>query len=191
MAFRLRVLFLVTLFSSLVASYAAAAGNRLPSRSDLIVWGEVSSGFQFQVDEKRSRVWVVKRDAVYVYDVGSKNLIRRISLPGWVIVAPPHNCGPGLALLPSGEVLVTTDTLPIIWKIQPETFAVRRYDLFLDADNDKEVGFSALAYRAEGPQLVGFSGQLGSFWQIDLRSRRAHKLHTALPVYGACAHLVY
>jgi hypothetical protein len=191
MAPRFRIISLVAILLSFVSSGAAATGKEPPSRSQLMKWDEVSSGFRFQLDEKRGRVWVAKQDAIYVYDTGKRSLVRRIGLSGWMFVAAPYNCGPDLALLPSGNVLVTSDILPIIWKIHPETFAVRRYELQLDADNGKDVGFSALAYRGEAQQLIGYSGQLGSFWQIDLRSLRAYKLHTSSPAYGACAHPAY
>ena len=54
-------------------------------------------------------------------------------------VDPAYACQAALALGPKGEALVTSNILPTVWKIDPETLAVSEYALVLDADQDKDM----------------------------------------------------
>ncbi len=60
--------------------------------------------------------------------------------------ASTYACAPDIAIGPRGEVVVTSNVLPVLWKIDPDTLAVSVHRLQLDADHDKDVGFSGLAY---------------------------------------------
>ena len=102
---------------------------------------------RYRIDPERSRVWLLAREGVFVYDLSRPERVS-VPLPGWLSVDAPYSCPPDLALGPKGEALITSNTLPTLWRIDPESLAVTVHPLLLDADTDKDVGFSALAYSA-------------------------------------------
>ena len=55
-----------------------------------------------------------------------------------------------LALGPSGEAVVTSNAVHFLWRIEPQTLAVSVHELSFDSDTDREVGFVAIAYSADG-----------------------------------------
>jgi uncharacterized protein YjiK len=82
---------------------------------------------------------------------------------------------------------VTSNVLPVLWKIDPQTLAVTVHPLQLDADIDKDVGFSGLAYSARDGAYFAVSELHGTLWRIDLPLRRAQKIALSEPVRGACS----
>jgi hypothetical protein len=144
-----------------------------------------------QADAARNRLWVLHGDGVYVYGVTTRRQIGRIALPigrialpDWMFVRDPFNCAPDLALDPSGATIVSSNVRAVLWRLDPERFEVRRHELALDADRDKDVGFTGLAY-AEGV-LFGVDAIQGSLWKIDLAEAKAQKLVLSSPLRGAC-----
>lgn len=128
-----------------------------------------------QVDAARGRIWSLTRDGVSLRPIApSKQAV--VPLPGWHWAGAPYSSEPALAIGPKGEVIVTSDIAPVLWRIDPETLAVSVHPLALDADTDKDVGFSALAYSREHDAFVGVSGPQGSVWIIDRPLSRARKL---------------
>lgn len=85
-----------------------------------------------------------------------------------------------IPLGPDGEAVVTSNVVPVLWRIDPETLAVSMHELALDADQDKNVGFSSLVYSAEHGAFFAMSDAQGSMWQIDRLLRNGRKL--PLPV---------
>ncbi|MBI3370998.1 MAG: hypothetical protein HY017_04460 [Betaproteobacteria bacterium] len=154
------------------ANSAPTARARVPTPQ----WQETLPAPRFQVDDRRNRVWVLNHDAVYVYDIPERILVKRIELPDWTVAGQGYSCAPGLALAPSGAAFVTSNVLPTIWEIDPQSLVVRQHRLALDADNDKDVGFTSLAYTRDGRQLLGVSSSLGSLWRIDLAAGKAYKV---------------
>jgi len=153
-------------------------------------WEETLPALRIQVDARRNRVWVLNHDAIYLYDIPTRRLIKRIELPDWSFVGEVYSCAPDLALAPSGAALVTSNVAPTIWEIDPQTLAPRQHRLSLDADNDKDVGFTGLAFGPGGRDLFGVSSSLGSAWRIDLGAGKAHKVRLSAPIHGACGLVV-
>ncbi|TAK80322.1 MAG: hypothetical protein EPO20_29065 [Betaproteobacteria bacterium] len=141
---------------------------------------------RYRVDPARNRVWVLTLEGVALYDVkGSKRVA--IPLPQWVAVGNAYGCMPDLALGPGGDAVVTSNVVPTLWKIDAETLAVTVHPLALDADTDKDVGFSALTYSAEQGAFFALSYAHGSLWRIDRQLERAQKIELSEPIRGACA----
>lgn len=140
---------------------------------------------RLQVDAQRNRVWVLNADAVYLYDIATRRLIRRVELPGWIMANDIAICAPDLALTPAGGALVTSNVMPNIWEIDAQSLTVRERNIVLDADTDKDVGFTGLAWSRDGRALYGVSALHGSAWRIELAGR-ARKLRLTAPIRGAC-----
>jgi hypothetical protein len=109
-----------------------------------------------------------------------------VRLAGWTWVAEQWSCMPDLALGPRGEALVTSNILPVLWKIDPDTLAVTEHPLALDADTDKDVGFTGLTYSAEHDAYFAVSGVHGSLWRIDAELKRGEKIALSMPIHNAC-----
>src|SRR2546423_3203031 len=137
-------------------------------------------------DSARNRVWTLTRDGVVARDAASGKTLAVIALPGWIWAGPPSRCFPDLALGPRGEAVIPSDVLPVVWRIDAETLAVTRHELVLDADSDKDIGFSALAYSPRHDAFFATSAVYGSLWRIDPLLRRAQKIPLSEAVVGAC-----
>jgi hypothetical protein len=109
-----------------------------------------------------------------------------LTLPGWQWVGAPYSCLPDLALGPKGEAVISSNIVPTLWRIDPETLAVSVHPLTLDTDTDKDVGFSGLAYSARDAAFFAVSGVHGSLWRIDPLLRRAQKVALSAPIHKAC-----
>ena len=128
---------------------------------------------QFQKDPARSRDWVLTADGVTVLDLDSRRKVAQIPLPGWIWAGAPRGCTPALALGPKGEVLVSSDVLPVPWRIDPDTLAVSKHDVRLDDDSGKDIGFSGLAYSAQRSAYIAVACGQGSVWRVDLSLEKA------------------
>ena len=71
---------------------------------------------------------------------------------------------------------MTSNVLPVLWKIDPTTLAVSVHRVELDADTDKDVGFSGLVYSERNGAYFAVSELHGSLWRIDPLLRRAQKV---------------
>jgi hypothetical protein len=128
-----------------------------------------------QVDAARGRIWSLTRDGASLRPAAAAQRAV-VALPGWHWAGAPYSVEPALAIGPGGEVIITSDVAPVLWRIDPATLAVSVHALALDADTDKDVGFSALAYSREHDAFVGISGAQGSVWIIDRALARARKV---------------
>ena len=120
--------------------------------------------------------WRLSKEGVQVFDSLGKAQKLTIALPGWVWASQPYACPPDLAVGPRGEVLVTSNVLPVLWRIDPKTFQVTVHRLALDADNDKDVGFSKIFYSAGEDAYIAVSAAHGSAWRIDPMLRAGQKV---------------
>jgi len=136
---------------------------------------------RYGVDASRHRVWFLTRDGVSLYDVTKSEKIA-VPLPDWMWVDAPYGSLPDLALGPRGEAIVTSNVVPTLWRIDPETLAVSVHPLLLDSDTDKEVGFSGLVYSPEHEAFFAVSDAHGSLWRIDPPLGRAQKIWLSAPV---------
>jgi hypothetical protein len=131
------------------------------------------------------RSWVIEAGSLFLNESGKPR--RAIELPGWHWAGELYACAPAIAVGPRGEVVVTSNVLPVLWKIDPQTLAVSVHRLELSADTDKDVGFSGLTYSARDGAWLAVSELHGSLWRIDPMLRRAQKIALSGPVRGACS----
>jgi len=141
---------------------------------------------RYQVDLKRNRVWVLTAEGVFLFDVFRPERTA-VPLPGWVWAGAPYGCLPDLALGSRGEAVVTSNVLPTLWRIDPESLAVSEHALALDADTDKDVGFTALVFSPQHGAYYAASQAHGSLWRIDPLLRTAQKIPLSAPIPQACA----
>lgn len=139
---------------------------------------------RYQVNAANGRIWWLTREGVFVHDAKTPQR-RFVPIPGWVSADAAYACPPALALGPKGEALVTSNVLPTVWKIDPETLAVSEHALALDADQDKDVGFSGLVYSSEHAAFFAVS-EFGSLWRIDPDLTRGEKVELSAPMAKAC-----
>lgn len=138
-----------------------------------------------QVDPARSRVWYLTAEGVFLFDVSRTERVA-VPLPGWIWAGAPYGCLPDLALGPRGEVVVTSNVVPTLWRIDPDSLAVTEHALALDADADKDVGFTGLVFSAKHGAYFGASDAHGSLWRIDGQLRTAQKMPLSAAIPQAC-----
>jgi hypothetical protein len=134
-------------------------------------------------DASRNRVWVLERDALYLHDGAQK---KRFELPGWVYVTDAYACAPDVALDAQGAAVVSSNVVPVLWRVEPAKAQVTKHELTLDADADKDVGFSGLAYAREPGVFFAVSATHGSLWRVDPLLRRAQKIPVSTALRDAC-----
>jgi hypothetical protein len=140
---------------------------------------------RYQVDPARNRVWFLTREGGFVFEPSRLGGVA-LSLPGWMWAGKPYGCLPDLALGPRGEAVITSDVLPTLWRIDPDTLEVSVHRLVLDADGDKDVGFSGLVYSQEHGAFFAASYSHGSLWKIDPRLVTAQKVTLSTAIRKAC-----
>jgi hypothetical protein len=140
---------------------------------------------RYQVDPERGRVWLLTHAGAFVYDLSRPERVA-VALPDWLQVDPHYGCLPDLALGPRGEAVITSNTLPTVWRVDPDSFAVSVHPLALDADADKDVGFSGLVYSPQHGAFLAASYLHGSLWRIDRQLTRAQKIPLSAPIPEAC-----
>lgn len=174
---------------SLFAAYSAAlvASISLCDITAAQSYKSPATKVRSQIDAERGRVWIVSRRGVALYDAAAQGELRYVSLPDLIYAGEPQGCLPGIALSPAGETVISSDVMPVLWRIDPKTFAVTRHELQLDADNNKDVGFTEIRYSTERGEYVALSGIHGTVWRIDRELRYARKTARQLPRDGNCS----
>ena len=131
------------------------------------------------------RAWHLTPDGVLSQrGTAQENVVT--SLPGWLWAGRAHACPPVLAVGPRGEALVTSNVVPTLWRVDPDTLAVSMHALALDADTDKDVGFARLFYSPKHGAFFAVGSTQGSLWKIDPQLRSAQKIALAAPMANAC-----
>lgn len=126
-----------------------------------------------QVQSEQGRAWVIDAGALYLEEAGTPR--RAIALPGWQWLGRPYGA-PAIAIGPRGDVVVTSNVLPVLWRIDPQSLQVSVHSLELDADTDKDAGFSALVYSERDAAYFAFSELTQTLWRVDPLLRRAQKI---------------
>jgi hypothetical protein len=139
---------------------------------------------RYRAQPERARVWVIEAAGLFVEE---GRVRRAVALPEWHWAGEPYACAPDIAIGPRGEAIVTSNVAPVLWKIDADTLAVSVHRLELDADHDKDVGFSGLVYSERHGAYFAVSELQGSLWRIDPLLRRAQKIALSEPVRGACS----
>ena len=137
---------------------------------------------RFRRDAARDRGWILTEDGVLLFDFRTRQTIAHIPLPGWQWLSEAYSCAPDLALGPQGEVLVTSNVVPTLWRIDPVSLSVSRHEPVLDQDTDKDVGFSALAYSSKRGAFFAAGSLNGSRWRIDPSLKTAQKIAPSAPI---------
>jgi hypothetical protein len=145
-----------------------------------------AAGIRHQLDSERNRVWLLTGEGVAIYDAAAPEKVLRVPLPGWQFAGEPYGCLPDLALGPKGEAVISSDVVPVLWRIDPQSLAVTRHELQLDADIDKDVGFTFLTYLPGPAEFLAVSGLHGTVWRIDPQLRQAHKMSYQVPRKKNC-----
>ena len=173
------------LASMAAALLAACEGNppmqAAPAKAEPFRSFEV----RHQVDAERGRVWWLTRDGVFVHEVG-RTARAEVALPGWQVAGEGYACMPDLALGPRGDAFVTSNVSPVLWRIDARTLAVTEHRLQLDADQDKDVGFTGLVFSPAHGAFYAASEAYGTLWRIDPALGGAQKVAVSAPIRGAC-----
>lgn len=138
-----------------------------------------------QVDPARGRIWSLTGAGLSLQD-GAKRPPITLALPGWHWAGAPYGCQPGLALGPKGEVIVTSDVLPKLWRVDPETLAVTVHAPALGDRADHDVGFASLSYSARHGAYFAIGTTPDSLWRIDPHLSRAQQTPLAAPRTQPC-----
>lgn len=136
-------------------------------------------------DPARERVWILNAQGVFLYHTRTGKL-QEVQLPSWQWVDAPYACPPDLALGPTGEAVVTSNVVPVLWRIDPRTLSVSVHEISLDADHNKDVGFSGLVYSARHGAFFAISEVHGSVWRIDTALRQGRKIALTGPAPEGC-----
>jgi hypothetical protein len=128
-----------------------------------------------RVDAARNRLWVLDPTGLTLYDNLNGRRLRHIVLPELFLAGAEHICPPDVAFDAAGTVFVSSDVLPVLWRVDPQRFEVTRIELSLDADADKDVGFTGLSFAGDGIAIAA-GATFASLWRIDLHAARASKV---------------
>src|SRR5687768_517442 len=77
---------------------------------------------RYRPQPELARAWVLDADGLFLEEARKPR--RAIKLAGWQWAGEPYACAPDVAVGPRGEVVVTSNVLPVLWKIDPYTLAV-------------------------------------------------------------------
>ena len=138
-----------------------------------------------RTDAARNRLWVLEREALTLYDNTNGRQLRRMVLPEWVLLGARYSCPPDMALDSSGAVFVSSNVLPVLWRVGPQRFEITRIELALDADADKDVGFTGLSLAGDGTFLAAGT-TFGSLWHLDPRTASARKIASYPALASVC-----
>ena len=136
-----------------------------------------------KVDAARNRLWVLGLEYVYVYDITGKQLIRRVVLPNRSVAG--FVCAPDMALDRSGSAFVSTNVESRLWKIDAEDFGIQAQEITLHAGADRDIGFGALAFAADGA-LFALTAHEGSLWRIDVATLSANEVELSQRILDTC-----
>ena len=138
-------------------------------------------------DAARQRIWRLTQTGL-AFENETSGETQIVPLPNWLWAHAEYaGCLPDLALGPTGEVVVTSNITPTLWRVDPQTLAVTERTLWLDAEYGKEIGFTGLVYSPREDVYFAVSALHGSLWRIDPQLRKAHMLMLEEPLRGACS----
>lgn len=99
---------------------------------------------------------------------------KAVVLAGWVNAYQPYAEPPGCVVEPGGTVLVSSNVVPDLWRVDPVTGAIDRVPIRLNDDAMREVGFTLLEI-ADAKTVKAKAAIGGAAWRIDLETRTATK----------------
>ena len=161
---------------SAVAMSACVESHDGQQRSAAAQAEELHVTVQAHADPAHGLRWELGWGAVFAYDEASGALVRRISLADASFSGARTMCRPDLLVGPSGAVIVSSNVEPVLWRIEPGSFEVHRYDIARDADLEQDFGFGALMWGASEKELYAENAATGTRWRIDLDTSSAIKI---------------
>ena len=177
--YRLHASIAINIFSAL----AAAGCIQQSSQQDAV--DVESKALRVQQDRTYGRRWELEWNAAVVYDAKSGALIRRVPIAASQSGAR-GTCRPDLIVSRSGAVFVSSNSETTLFRIDPATFEVRRYEIAPNAEQQKDFGFSALAWDVDEKVLYARGSNTGTLWRIYLDSGIAAKVASAPRIGKAC-----
>src|SRR5262247_2375478 len=168
-AVAVRAFFLAVSIGSIGGCDVGVAPLQAPQPASGVLYSD-STDVRYHLDPARNRVWFLSQDGVFVYDVGTRQKVA-VPLPDWLWLGADYSCLPDLALGPNGEAVVTSNILPTLWRIDPETLAV---------------SVPELVYSSAHHAFFAVSDLHGSLWKIDPQLTKAGKIALSAPILNAC-----
>ena len=129
-------------------------------------------------DGASTRIYVLVRDGVEVVDAASRRKVAFVSLGDWVWVGEKYSCPPDMVLAPEGDILVTSNVLPVVWRIDRRTLATTVHKLVLEKDQGRDIGFISLRWSRNMRNFVALSNS-GATWYLDATLSRGRKMSGA------------
>jgi hypothetical protein len=169
----------------LAACNSSIAVERASGSQSLVAWSAARPHvLRAKLDTAGGTIWALHADGIDVHDATSDERIRSIRLPGWIWAADPGACPPDFLVAPDGDVLVTSNVVPVIWRIDAARFEVTRHDVDVEDHRDRDIGFAGLAARDGAWLAVGAHDN--SLWRIDSSLTRAKAVGVSSPMPGTC-----
>ncbi|MCC6193775.1 MAG: hypothetical protein IT518_04835 [Burkholderiales bacterium] len=137
-----------------------------------------------QLHAGSGKLWVLHVDGVDIHDATGEQRIASIRLPGWMWVRAPDACPPDFAIGPGGDVIVTSNVMPVLWRIDASSLEVTRHHPGIE-EEAREIGFSRLTYSARRNVFFATGAFDGSLWRIDPTLVRARRIAPTTPGAGA------
>ena len=130
-------------------------------------------------DGASKRVYVLVRDGVEVGDAGSRHKLAFVPLNDWVWVGEKYSCPPDIALAPEGDILVTSNVLPVVWRIDRRTLAIKAHKPVLEQDQGRDIGFIGIRWSRNLRAYVALSAS-GATWHLDPSLSRGRQVAGAI-----------
>ena len=137
-------------------------------------------------DSARGRLWVLTMEGMDVYDTLQRRRIAKIGIPGWNWIHEPYACAPDFALGPKGEVVITSNVMATLWRVDPESLAISRHEIAVEPGTGREFGFTGLTYSSSRGAYYGVAALDGSVWRIDPQLRVAREPALSVSSARAC-----
>ncbi len=142
---------------------------------------------RLKVDRAANRLWVLDVDAVYIYTLPEKRLIRRIALPESVLSR--DDCLPDIVVTSTGAAFISDARRPVLYMISENAIeqSLERTDIAIQFAGGEEHrdGFSALMENDNPFALIAGSASAGKLWRIDPTTGKADAISTP-PLKGIC-----
>ena len=180
--YRLQATIIINVFSAVVAAGCIQSSHQDPQDPVAIE----SKALSVRQDRSYGRRWELEWNAAVAYDSRTGKLIRRVPLTTTAQSGARGTCRPDLIVSRTGAVFVSSNSETALWRIDPASFEVRRYDILPDAEQQKDFGFSALAWDVEDKVLYARGSTSGTLWRIYLDAAIAHKVSAEPMARNTC-----
>jgi hypothetical protein len=179
---RLHASIVINVFSALAAAGCIQSYHQDPQDPVAVE----SQALRVRQDRTYGRRWELEWNAAVAYDARTGMLVRRVPITTTAQSGAAGTCRPDLIVSRTGAVFVSSNSEPVLFRIDPSSFEVRRYDITPDAEPEKDFGFSALAWDVEDKVLYARGSTTSTLWRIYLDSGMASKVASAPKAGNVC-----